>query len=190
MLWLDFSNIIFNIDYFKGFRKLKILYLNNMNLAYLPELHWIRHSLEHICANHNKLQSLEKLISNGHFARLEVINVGNNMIRNVNINASVMDNMPKLRRFEVFANKITDIADFRNYYFGVIGLMDNPWHCGPKLSWMGEADETFERRLTCVTPNCMCGRTIADLSKYDTMNKIQIPFRWILMINTGDLLIN
>ena len=122
MLVLDFNNIIFDIDYFKGFRKLKTLYLFNNNLTYLPEMNWVRHSLENICAKHNRLQSLETLLANGLFARLEVINVGNNMISNMNINASVLDNMPKLRRFDMYDNKITDIADFRNYY----GLMGNP----------------------------------------------------------------
>ena len=188
MLWLD--KISVEKDYFKGFRQLKILYLNDNNLTYLPELCWIRNSLEDFYANHNTLQSLEALLANGYFARLGVIDVGDNMISDAKINASVMGYMPKLRRFDGYANKITDIADFRNYYVGDIGLKGNPWHCGPELSWMGEADEAFEGGLTCATPNCLRGRTIADMSKYYTMHNMQLPFWWIKMIYTGNLLIN
>ena len=177
MLWLDFNNISFDLDYFKGYRKLKTLYLNHNSLTYLPELSWIRNSLEDLYADHNRLQSLETLLANGLFPRLEVIDVGGNMISDVKINASVMGHMPKLSRFDVYANEIAEITDFWNYYVGDIDLLGIQFHCGPELSWMGEGDETFELGLTCVTPNCMRGRIIADMGKYDKNNNLQLLLR-------------
>ena len=151
MLWLDFNNISFDLDYFKDYRKLKTIYLNDNSLTYLPELSWIRNSWEDFYADQNRLQSLEALLAKGHFPRLEVIDMGGNMISDVKINASVMGHIPKLRRFDVYANEIADITDFRNYHVGDIDLLGNPLHCGPELSWMGEGDETFELGLTWQT---------------------------------------
>ena len=93
------------------------------------------------------------------------VSLGYNMISGLNINASFMDHMPNLRCLSLYGNNLTYIHDFRQYYAGEIILFKNPWHCGPQISWMGEDNNSFERRLTCATPICMSGRSIAAMGK-------------------------
>ena len=166
-LELSFNNIsIINKDYFKGLRKLKSLLIIDNNLAILPELHWIQNSLRSLWADFNRLQSFDALQINGNFSRLMSVSVGYNMISSLNNDASFMNHMPKLHCLRLYGNNLTYINDFRNDYVGNISLQMNPWHCGPQISWMGEDNNSFERRLTCATPICMRGRSIAAMGEH------------------------
>ena len=104
--------------------------------------------------------------------------VDNNMISYLNINAtSFMDHLPKLRCLNLCRNNLTYMYDFRNDYVGKIGLLKNPWHCGPQISWMGEDNNAFERDLTCATPICMRGRSISAMGEYNTpLNPLRVNF--------------
>ena len=161
-------------DYFKGFRKLKSLDIARNKFTNLPELHWIQKSLRSLWADSNRLQSFEALQINGNFSRLTTVSIGYNTISSLNINASFMNHMPKLHCLHLYGNNLTYIHDFRNDYVGDIRLHKNPWHCGPQISWMGEDNNSFERRLTCATPICMRGRSIAAMGEYKASHSMYL----------------
>ena len=79
--------------------------------------------------------------------------------------------MPALSQLYLCGNKLSTIDDLRMDYFGQIELEENPWHCGPELSWMiFWMDEEYifgmgKPRLICATPACLQGVSIADMSK-------------------------
>ena len=149
-------------NFLKGFKKLKRLNLSSNNLLALPDLHWLQHSLAHMSANKNKIQSLDPLQTPGIYFRLHHVAVYQNDIRH--FNTSLLHHMPKLYYLNLCNNELNHIGDLRRRNVSVIILRGNPWHCGEELSWMGEEDMGFERGLTCVTPNCLQGMAIADMS--------------------------
>ena len=148
---------------FKGFKKIKIINLSNNNLHVLPDLHWVKHSLSHLTANENKIQSLDSLQTSGIYRRLQYITVADNDIRHFNI--SILRHMPKLDYLGLHSNNLTHIDDFRSLCIKIIILGRNPWDCVAELSWMGEADMSFQHDLTCATPTCRHGMAITVISK-------------------------
>ena len=148
--------------YLKNFQKLQKVILYSNNLLELPVMHWTQHSVSHLMANKNKIQSLDALKTHGIYIGLKYLSVYDNDIRHFNV--SLLHHMPKLEHFYIHANKLTHIDDVRSVLISDINLMFNPWHCGEELSWMGEEDMGFERGLTCATPACLHGMAIADMS--------------------------
>ena len=157
-------------NFFRGYKKLETLNLNNDKLVQFPDLHWIQHSLKHISASHNKIQSLDMFNTSGMFEMLVYIDMGRNNIHIFDV--TMLRHMPNLHKLYLHNNKLTHIDDFRIYYKKAINLVGNPWHCGTALSWMGEDDMAFEDRLVCETPDCLQGNPIADMSKYNKRQHI------------------
>ena len=164
MLLQDNSIKTINNDFFKGFQQLRYIDLSENGLLQLPDLGWIRHSLVDFKARANDLNSIETFNKFGIFQQVKHIDVDDNNIRNFNV--SILRQVPNLTNIQIAINKLTYIDDFRSFYEKTIGLMDNPWHCGAAISWMGEEDMQFEFGLTCATPDCLHGTTVADMSKY------------------------
>ena len=106
---------------------------------------------------------MDALHTSSTYEHLFVIDFGANVIGNFNV--SILRLMTKLGRFYLNDNKLKHIDDFRSLYLGTIDLNNNPWHCGVELSWMGGETMAFEGPLTCATPTCLQGMTIADMSK-------------------------
>ena len=155
--------------FFKGFEKLKRINLNRNNLFELPELHWIQHSVSTIMATRNEIRSLDALNTHGIYKFLYVANFEHNAIRTINV--SFLRHMPTLRYLNLNENTLNYVDDFRSLYVRIIDLRNNPWHCDAELSWMGEEEMGFEKRLTCATPTCLHGMAIADMSKKKTYLK-------------------
>ena len=152
-------------NFFEGYKILETLHLSNNKLFVLPDLHWIKHSLKHIKAANNGIESLDVFQRSGIFESLSTIDMGVNRIRIFNI--IILSQVPKLRVLGLYDNRLTNIDDFRIYYKNMMILGGNPWHCGTALSWMGEDDMAFENGLTCATPACLQGIAISDMSKYN-----------------------
>ena len=150
--------------FFKCFKKLQIVNLNNNNLPVLPDLHWIQHSVSNLKAGSNELHSLDALWTLEKYIRLRTINVYNNDFRDFNV--SLLRHMPKLDYFLLSGNQLTHIDDLRGFDIRILNLRNNPWLCDEELSWMGEEDMELERGLTCATPTCLQGMVIADMSKW------------------------
>ena len=167
-LLLEENNIkTINNDYFKGFKKLRDLYLSANGLLQLPDLQWIGHSLVVFNAGSNDLSSIETFNKVGIFEQIQYIAVDDNSIQSINV--SLLHQMPNLKIFNISMNILTYIDDYRTFYCGEILLESNPWHCVAALSWMGEEDVTFELGLTCATPDCLHGRHIVHMSKFHNM---------------------
>ena len=149
--------------FLRNFQKLQKINLSSNNLLVLPVMHWIQHSVSHLVAVNNKIQSLDAMQTYGIYIRLKYLSVNDNDIRHFNV--SLLHQMPKLEHFYINDNEITHIGDVRSLHIREINLRFNPWHCGEELSWMGEEDMGFERGLTCATPACLHGMAIADMSK-------------------------
>ena len=111
----------------------------------------------------NEIRSLDALNTHGIYKFLYVANFEHNAIRTLNV--SFLRHMPTLRYLNLNENTLNHVDDFRSLYVGIIDLRNNPWHCDAELSWMGEEEMGFEKRLTCVTPTCQHGMAIADMSK-------------------------
>ena len=77
----------------------------------------------------------------------------------------VLHHMPKLDYLGLHSNNLTHIDDFRSLCIKIIILGRNPWDCVAELSWMGEADMSFQHDLTCATPTCRHGMAITVMSK-------------------------
>ena len=150
-------------NYLKGFKKLKKLTLSNNNIILLPDLHWVQHSLFGVEAQYNYVTSLEAFQTSDIFEQLYYVYMGGNNIRNFNV--SLLCHMPKLYQFQLHTNEITHVDDFRNFSDKNIRMVNNPWHCGSALSWMGEDDMEFEHDLICATPVCRRDMAIANMSK-------------------------
>ena len=150
-------------NYLKGFEKLKVFHLSNNNIILLPDLHWVQHSLFDVRAEYDYVTSLEAFQTSDIFQQLHLVYMGGNNIRNFNI--SLLCHMPKLYQHQLYTNEITHVDDFRNFSDKDIRMVNNPWHCGAALSWMGEDDMKFEHRLRCATPVCRRGVAIANMSK-------------------------
>ena len=169
MLFMAHNKITFDKEYFKGFKKLRKLKLTNNNLGHWPDIHWLEDSLRFLYACNNRFQSLDLLLANANFSRLIYLDVSFNLIHSWN--TSLLHHMPALDRLYLCGNQLSTIDDFRNYYFGQIELAENPWHCGPELSWMiSWMDEEYifsmgKPRLICATPACLQGASIAEMSK-------------------------
>ena len=159
--------------FFKGFKKLQSVSVTNNYLLVLPDLHYIQHSVSRLMARGNKIQSLDGLQTSGIYTRLRTITLYDNNIRNFNV--SLLRHMPKLDVLSLSGNKLCHIADLRGFDLGHLHLLNNPWHCGEELSWMGEEDMDFERGLTCATPACLHGMVIANMSKWIVLPQ---PFRF------------
>ena len=155
--------------FFKSFKKLQSIDLNNNYLLVLPDLHWIQHSVSRLTTRRNKLQSLDALQTSGIYIRLRIITVSDNNLRNFNV--SLLRHMLKLDYFMLDGNQLTHINDLRGFDIRILNLRDNPWHCDEELSWMGEEEMDFERGLTCVSPACLHGMVIADMSKWIILPK-------------------
>ena len=164
ILYLE-SNRLSTISksYFKGLKKIRMIVLDNNKLIQLPDLHWVQHSLTVIRVAGNYLTSFEALQTFDIYKHLSNMYMSNNTIRNFNV--TLLRHMPKLTNLVLFLNNITHVDDFRGFYDKKINLMENPWHGGEALSWMGEEDMEFENGLTCATPVCLRNMTIADMSK-------------------------
>ena len=149
-------------NFLKGFKKVQKVDLSNNNLLVLPVLRWIQHSVSHLMADGNKIQSLDALQTYGIYIQLKYVSVADNDIRHFNV--SLLRHMPKLEHLYVYGNKLTHFGDVRSLHISTINLRSNPWHCGEELSWMGEEEVGLERGLTCATPACLHGMAIADMS--------------------------
>ena len=149
-------------NYLKGFKQLKKLTLSNNNIILLPDLHWVQHSVSHFKADNNHVTSLESFQTSDIFEQLYYVYMGGNNIRNFNVTLLCL--MPKLFQLTLHLNEIRHVDDFRNISGKEIRLVDNPWHCGAALSWMGEEDMEFEHDLRCATPVCRRDMAIANMS--------------------------
>ena len=163
-LLLGMNNIRKFSKYFLiGFRRLERLHLDQNGMVQMPDLHWVRHTLQHIGVYRNNISSLDAFYSNAPFKSLLYIDMGFNNIRTFNV--TLLRQMTRQPNFIIHCNQLTYVDDFRVYHIESIDLWNNPWHCDAKLSWMGDEDFVFEKRLTCATPPCLNGMAIADMSK-------------------------
>ena len=152
----------FSKDSLKGFRRLELLHLDQNGMVQMPDLHWVRHTLQNVRMYRN-ISSLDAFHSNAPFKSLLYIDIGFNNIRTFIV--TLLRQMTRQPKFIIHFNQLTYVDDFRGYHIESINLWNNPWHCDAKLSWMGEEDLVFEERLTCATPPCLHGMAIADMSK-------------------------
>ena len=152
-----------NKNYLEGFTKLKEINLSDNDIITLPDLHWVQHSLSYMRAANNYATSLEAFQTPDIFEQLVFVYMSANNIDDFNV--TILRHMPKLTRLLLNANEITHVDDFRSFYEKKINLLDNPWHCGAALSWMGEEDMEFEHGLVCATPVCRRDVAIANMSK-------------------------
>ena len=158
-------------NYLKGFMKLRKLYLQTNNIVLLPDLHWIQHSLTIVFAGNNYIATLDAFQTADIFRQLSQIDMGCNNIRS--FNSALLHHMPNLITINLNSNEIAHANDFRGFYDKRINLLDNPWHCGMALSWMGQENMEFERGLFCATPVCLRGMAIDDMSKWDKPRNIK-----------------
>ena len=93
------NNNITRLDkhFFKGYKKLQVVDMNNNNLLALPDLHCVQYSLKTMKAGDNKIQSLDTLETSGIYTRLRYVAVSSNNIRNFNV--FLLRHMPKLHFF-------------------------------------------------------------------------------------------
>ena len=129
----------------------------------LPDLHWVQHSLFDVRADNNYVTPLEAFQTSDIFEQLYYVYMAGINIRNFNI--TLLRHMSKLFQLTLHSNEITHVDDFLKFSDKEIRLVDNPWHCGAALPWMGDDDMKFEHRLRCATPVCRCDVAIANMSK-------------------------
>ena len=172
-------------NYLKGFKKLRVIILEQNNIIQLPYLHWVQHSLSEIKASHNYLTSLEAFKTFGIFKHLSSIHLGENNICRLNV--TLLRHMPKLTYLELHSNNITHVDDFRSFYDRDINLAENPWHCGVALSWMGDEDMEFESMLVCATPVCRRNMAIAKMSKLRKPRTLPEPRTNLFMCSAREI---
>ena len=164
---LSLNNITyFHKDFLMGFRKLQKIILSHNRCIQPPDLHWVYDTLHRVVASYNNIQSLDAFRTDVPFKYLNYVDLGYNNIRTFNV--SLLRYLPQLKKLYIQGNKLIHVADFRSYYMEFISLFQNPWHCGAKLSWLGEEDLAFEEFLTCASPPCVQGAAIASMSKQNT----------------------
>ena len=149
-----------------GFSKLKKINLRRNHIFQPPDLQWVHGTLQEVIASENNIQSLDAFDTDTPFKYLFYVDMGSNNIRTFNV--TLLCYLPQLKQLILYDNKLIHVDDFRGCYMGGINLKANPWHCDATLSWMGAEDMAFEKSLTCVSPPCVHGMAIANMSKQNT----------------------
>ena len=148
-------------DYFNGFKKLRVVHLNNNRLQSVPYLISLQTTLQDVRFDYNKVKNIDRIYNSGTFMSLQRLSLSSNSIASFNV--SVFLNMPNLSYISLFKNDLTTLSDPRLHFKGSIKLSGNPWHCDPSISWMPSMT-SLSARLVCESPPCLRGNVIKHMS--------------------------
>ena len=165
VLRLAYNQLVrFPNEYFEGFLQLEYLDIQSNHLEVVPALGWLTSTLERLDLSHNRITSLEGLVTQVPFKELDHINLGTNNIRTFDV--GILRKMPNLSHLSLARNDLKGIDDYRHFFSYIPDVSGNPFHCDPAMAWAIRAKGWGPGAAVCATPWCRKGHVISNMCKY------------------------